>query len=141
MSTAERTRSQVLTFLLPAGADLVAANRAPDLFGCLYEIGRRIGLVTVYGRSKEAVFAQAGEILRLGCAQGRHAFTANLYTVQAGVSETRDWMLVGGGAIDGWTVVVIDGQAAFAPTALGAEFPLTEDAPVVTATPATSARP
>jgi|SRR5579872_5879624 len=122
--------SHLLTFLLPEGAKAHAGRAAESVFGCSFDVGYRLAHVSVYGRSREAVFAQASRILELACAgDGRHTISANLYiSKDRGLDEGRDWLLVGS-AVDNWTIIVIHGQVAFSPTALGAEFPLQPDLP------------
>jgi hypothetical protein len=119
--TGGHLRPLLLTFLLPDGARHDLAGATPDLLGCLFEI--LLGFVCIYGRSREAVFAQAEHILVRACPAGsRYSIAAGLHVNQhQELDPRRDWLPIGGG-LDHWTIIFMGGQAAFAPTSLGAEF-------------------
>lgn len=114
--------SRLCSFLLPADAACGHGVNADQRHGCLVEIGR-IGLVTIMGPSREAVFDQAARILRMACA-GLPALSiaCSLYTKSEGPADDgRDWLRLEG-STDRWTIIV-NGGVSFSPTGLEPYFP------------------
>jgi hypothetical protein len=105
----DRPGSYRLSFLLPNG---VTADRGDfaKVPGCVLMVGR--SHVQIFAPSKEKAFAQATGVLREAC-QGRGPFSiAALLVSPTPVSGA-----------DGWTIIV-GADIAFAPTSLGATFPV-----------------
>jgi hypothetical protein len=114
--------SHLFSFLLPDGARRDAGIVADSPYRCFVEVGR-IGLVTVMGPSREAVFDQAARILRVAC-QGRPpcSISGTMYhNTHTNLGDDRDWLRLPGPA-DGWSIAV-NAEVAFAPTGLGQDIP------------------
>jgi hypothetical protein len=98
-----------LSFLLPAGS--TAAPGAYDNWvpGCAVEIDRVRAVIT--GPSKDAVIEQAARVVRVICLGCRDLSIDALLESPPPVAGR-----------DGWTIIV-GADIAFAPTALGVQFP------------------
>lgn len=119
--------THLLTFLLPADArrNIVVPHTGWP-FGSLVEVSR-LGLVSIMGRSREAVFDAAAAVLCPACrGLPRQSVAMRLYTLRVARDEdTRDWLHVATdslGAVDGWSAIV-GAEVAFSPTALDPYFP------------------
>lgn len=114
--------SHVLTFWMPKGARADAGIRTDSRFPCLASIGK-LGLVTLMGPSRGAVFDAAARILRVACdGMPPLSFPCTLYVQLAAPADGRDWLQLPGPS-DDWTVIVMRGCTAFSPTAMDPEIP------------------
>jgi hypothetical protein len=114
--------SHLASFLLPQGARADSGIVADSPYRCFVEVGK-IGLVTIMGGSRDAVFDQAARILERACAGlAPLSVACTLFTKTPGPSDDgRDWLRLQGAA-DGWTIIVNAG-VAFSPTSLNPHFP------------------
>lgn len=110
-----------LVFQLPPMLGLVAPRRhQPSPSGCALEIDAS-GIVSVSGPSRTEIFDHTRRFLR-NVAEGTPscAMTAILR------SPAGYWPDSSGS--DGWTIIVINGEVAFAPTGTGVDLPPVEQA-------------
>src|SRR5437764_1421876 len=119
MVMSSRPASHLLTFLLPGGARRDAGLIIDSPHGCIAQIGK-IGLVSVFGPSREVVMDQAARILTVACRGLPQPLcvAATLYSLHryGRQNDGRDWLELPGPA-DGWTIIV-GAEVAFSPTAL-----------------------
>lgn len=95
-----------LSFLLPPGVAF-GGRCPPSRFPCIVD-AKFAPLIAIVGWSRGAVFDQAALLLAEACRGiGQLTIAASLQS---------------DGAYDGWSII-LNAEVAFAPTALGAEFP------------------
>lgn len=98
-----------LWFLLPPGIAAAPGAYSNWVPGCEVEIDRLRAVIT--GPSKDAAIEQAARVVRVIC-QGKS---------ELAIGAVLESPPPGGGR-DGWTIIV-GAAIAFAPTALGVQFP------------------
>ena len=102
-----------LSFLLPAGAQIVSGRHRPSLDGC--ELNVTFPLVEILGRSRDAVFEHASRFLRVAC---RKCPAVSI----AAILETPRPHGWAGRRSDTWSIIV-GADIAFSPTSLNPYFP------------------
>ena len=103
-----------LIFLLPAGAAAESGEALPSADGCAIGV-HDVGLVEVFGPSRQAVFDCAARFLRIACrGLGQLSIASQL--------ETPDSPILRHTWADGWNIIV-GADVAFSPTPIGAHFP------------------